>query len=77
MIDEIMQQLLYLYDFSTRHANDKYSCGYADGIGQTVLDISKVIGEDTKPYKYEVTKRIMNFTTVEKYIKDYPTPIEG
>lgn len=79
MNNKVMDELLYLYDFTIRLAldQDDYECGYADGVGQCVLDVGKVLGETgEKPYKFEAFKRVMHFETVEKYIADYPTPVE-
>lgn len=73
--EKILDKLLDSYDHYIR-AIDKdkedYLCGYADALGQVILDIGKILGEDnTKPYKFEAYKRVMEFETVEKYKEKY------
>lgn len=80
------EQLLYLYDFHIRNIakaraagrDDQYDAGYADGIGQIILDLGKIHGEGwEKPHKHEAYKRIMEFTSAEAYVIDYPEAVEN
>lgn len=76
----IMNTVYALYDFHMRRVGadrDDYQCGACDALGQVILDLGKLFGEEYgKPYKFEAYKRVMQFETVEKYIKDYPTPVK-
>lgn len=74
-----MGALLKLYDFYIRRAipgeSDDYDYGYADAIGQCILDVGKALGENgNRPYKYEAYKRVMQYDTTENYLKKYPYP---
>lgn len=78
---KVMAELLYLYDWSIRSVaedqatgeDDDYNCGYADAIGQVILNVGKALGDEyPAPYKFEAYKRVMMFETAEKYVKDYP-----
>jgi hypothetical protein len=77
----VMDELLHLYDWHVRIAErgeDDYNCGYADAIGQCILNIGKTLGESddlSKPYKFEAYKRVMEYDTIENYWKEYPTPL--
>lgn len=79
MSQEIMDKLLDLYDWHVRFTIPKtaedYQYGYADAIGQCILDIGKILGEDSAPYKYEAYKRVMQYDTTKNYWKKYPKPI--
>jgi hypothetical protein len=83
MIDpkEVMDHLLYLYDFNLRTITkdrEPYNCGYADSIGQIILDLGRKFGETgVKPCKFEAFKRVCEFSTVEAYKSKYPTAILG
>ena len=75
--EKIMARLLYLYDFKVRLTldGDDYNCGYADAIGQCILDIGEILGERFgKPYKYKAYSRVMHYDTTENYIKRHPIP---
>ena len=73
-----MDKLLDLYDWNVRFTFDKddYACGYADAIGQVIMDIGKILGEDGRPYKFECYKRVMEYTTTEIYWQKYPKPLD-
>lgn len=78
--EKIMAKLLHLYDWNVRFTTIKetsdYHCGYADAIGQCILDIGKLLGEGHQaPYKYEAYKRVMEYDNTENYWKKYPKPI--
>lgn len=82
--NEVMKALLQLWDWHIRFTTqglskepDEYDYGYADAIGQCILDVGKVLGEETgkRPYKFEAYKRVMEYTTTAKYWKKYPTPL--
>lgn len=78
--EKIMEYLLYVQDFHVRcidELRDDYSCGFADGVGQCILQIGEILGETgNRPYKFEAYKRAMELATVEQYKRDYPVPIE-
>lgn len=76
--EKVWKELLELFDWYFRIADgdDDYDCGYADGVGQCIINLGKASGEKHgKPYKHEAYKRIMHYTTCEQYWKDYPKPI--
>lgn len=78
--------LLYLYDYhvrniagvQARNGEDDYICGYADALGQVILDLGKIDGESSLggPYKHEAYKRVCRFTSAAQYVKDYPDEIQ-
>lgn len=76
---EIMDALLKLWDWHIRLATleaDDYVYGYADAIGQCILNVGKVLGEEWgKPYKFEAYKRVMEWDTTANYKKKYPKPV--
>ena len=85
---KVWDELLYLYDFhiravakaQARKSPEDYACGYADGIGQIILNLGKIYGETwatDEPYKHEAYKRIMEFTSAAAYVRDYPEPVES
>ncbi len=56
--------------------DDDYSFGYTDAIGQCVLDVGDILGEEIGgPYKYEAYKRVAEDTTQEAYWSKYPKPL--
>lgn len=78
--NKIMDALLALYDWNVRFTDkdegEDYQYGYADAIGQCILDVGKILGEgNAKPYKYEAYKRVMQYETTKKYWEDYPKPL--
>ena len=78
MDQQVMDTLLNLYDWHVRMATldaDDYQYGYTDAIGQCILDVGKALGEDSKPYKYEAYKRVMEYDTTANYWKNYPKPL--
>lgn len=88
--DKTWSELLSLYDWHIRtvtivqaqidrgaKVSEDYDCGYADAIGQVILDLGKAFGEAGKPYKYEAYKRVMEFTNGAAYVKKYPKPINS
>ena len=77
MENKVMDELLYLYDSTVRNADSDYNCGYADAVGQCILNLGDVLGETWKePYKFEACKRVYQFETVRKYKNDYPVRIK-
>lgn len=75
MNDQIMDRLLELWDWNRRLATEDYTCGYTVAIGQVILDIHKIITNETKPYSHEAYKRAMQDTTMEAYWQKYPKPL--
>lgn len=77
--DEVMDELLQLYDWHIRLTNpndaDDYAYGYADAIGQCILNIGKALGENIAPYKHEAYKRVMEYDTTKNYWRKYPKPV--
>lgn len=75
--DRVWDKLLALWDWHRRMADEDYSFGYADAIGQCILDLGLVYGEPhgTGVYKHEAYSRVMHDTTMEAYWKKYPKPI--
>lgn len=78
--EKVMNELLEIYDWHIRFAtvedNDDYCFGYADGVGQCILNVAKALGDGyPPPYKFGAYKRVMNYTTTAQYWKDYPTPL--
>lgn len=73
----VMDELLALYDWHVRDASTDYEFGYADAIGQAILNIGKVLGEELgkKPYKFEAYKRVAEYTNRPDYWEKYPTPL--
>lgn len=88
---KVWDQLLYLYDWHIRRVaevqeqidrgvkvSEDYDCGYADAIGQVILDLAKIYNQDTVPewQRFEAYRRVMRFTNAAQYVTDYPNPIE-
>jgi hypothetical protein len=87
MDNKVWEQLLYLYDYHIRSVAETqgtsmdiddvaYECGYADAIGQVILDFGKIYNQDILHDQFEAHKRVMNFTNAAKYVQDYPVPVE-
>lgn len=71
--DLVTKELLYIYDYSIRlidNDSDEYDNGYVDGVGQCILNISRI---DSFFRKSEACKRVREFETVKKYKEKYPT----
>lgn len=65
--EQLEEYLLQKYDHWLRFADSDYGYGCADATGQSILDTCR---EQSEAYK-----RVMHFTNIRNYIKQYPTPI--
>lgn len=75
----IMDELLKSYDWNIwciDKSRDDYMCGAADASGQAIINVGKLLGENSlKAPKTEAYARVMSFESVEQYKRKYGKPL--